>query len=297
MNLEGIFTRVFCSVDDFCEEFEPWLKARMLTDGSRKRVRSSSLSLSEIMTILICFHSSGFREFKKFYFHIYSYYQHLFPKLVSYTRFVQLQPRAVVALLGYINYSKSQPTGIAFIDSTKISVCGNKRISRNKVFKNSAKIGKSTMGWFFGFKLHLIINEYGEILSCHLTKGNVDDRKPVPKMIKNLFGYLFGDKGYISEKLTETLKSFGLKLVTQVKKNMKKKLRTQYEQIMLRKRSLIETVNNQLKNISQIEHTRHRSVPNFLTNIFAGIIAYMFQEKKPSIKFQYVLTQKDCMLA
>jgi len=297
MSLETIITQVFCSVDDFCCEFEPWMKSKMLSDGTIQRKRKNGLSLSEIITILVCFHRSGYREFKKFYLEIYNNYRYLFPNIVSYSRFVQLQPRAVLGLWGYINCRKSIPTGLAFIDSTKIAVCGNKRISRNKVFKDVAKIGKSTMGWFFGFKLHLIINEYGEILSCNVTRGNVDDRVPVPQMVKNLFGYLFGDKGYISKKLTGELKEMGINLVTQVKKNMKKKLLSNYEQVMLRKRSLIEIVNDQLKNISQIEHTRHRSVANFLTNLFAGIIAYMFQEKKPSIKFKFKTTQKDLVLA
>jgi len=256
----------------------------MLESGDRKRERSSRLSLSEVITIIIVFQCSGYRTLKHFYLHLLGNKRSLFPNLVSYSRFIELQPQAVIALWEYINYSRGQATGISFIDSTKIAVCGNKRISRNKVFKDNAKIGKSTMGWFYGFKLHLVINECGEVLACTLTTANTDDRAPVKNLAKNLFGKLFGDKSYIDKKLAEELEQMGVTLITQIKKNMKQKTLEFVDQVLLRKRSIIETVNDQLKNISQMEHTRHRSVPNFLTNVFAGIIAYMFQEKKPTIK-------------
>jgi hypothetical protein len=297
MITEDKITEIFCAVDDFCKAFEPWLESKMIESGDRKRERKSSLSLSEVMTILIIFHSSGYRTLKHFYHYLLDARGDLFPSLVSYSRFVELQPRAVMGLWGYINYSRSKASGISFIDSTKIAVCGNKRISRNQVFKGSAKIGKSTMGWFFGFKLHLIINECGEILSCTLTTANTDDRAPVKNLAKKLFGKLFGDKGYVSEKLTEELKEMGVELITQIKKNMKQKAHKLIDQILLRKRSIIETVNDQLKNISQIEHTRHRSIPNFLTNVFAGIVAYMFQEKKPKIKFNCTQQSQNLVLA
>ena len=153
------------------------------------------------------------------------------------------------------------------------------------------------MGWFYGFKLHLVINECGEILGCNLTTGNTDDRVPVGNLAKNLFGKLFADKGYISKELAHDLKQMGVTLITQIKKNMKKRSLKASEQILLRKRSIIETVNDQLKNISQVEHTRHRSVPNFLTNIFSGIIAYIFQDKKPKIKFQYFQNRNDLVVS
>jgi hypothetical protein len=165
-----------------------------------------------------------------------------------------------------------------------IPICHKKRAKRNKVFKGLAAWGKSSVDWYFGFKLHLIINEMGEILAFQVTPGNVDERKPVPFLSQNLWGNLFGDKGYISQKLFDTLFENNLKLVTPYKKTMKNKLVDLWEKLMLRKRSLIETVNDQLQNISQLLHSRHRSVTNFMVNIIAGLIAYSFQEKKPSLK-------------
>jgi hypothetical protein len=297
MITDSKITGIFCVVDDFCKVFEPWLRSKMIEFRDRHRERKSNLSLSEVMTILIVFQSSGYRTLKHFYLHLLSSKSDLFPNLVSYSRFVELQPRAVIALWGFINSSSNKATGISFVDSTKIAVCGHKRISRNKVFKDCAQIKKSAMGWFYGFKLHLIIDECGEILSCTLTTGNTDDRVPVKNLAKNLFGKLFGDKGYISEKLTCELKEMRVELITQLKKNMKQKTHKFIDQILLRKRSIIETVNDQLKNISQIEHTRHRSKSNFLTNVFAGIISYMFQEKKPKINFNRHINTENLLLA
>lgn len=172
------------------------------------------------------------------------------------------------------------------IDSTILRVCHNKRIKRNKVFKGLAEIGKSSMGWFFGFKLHLIINDKGEILVFYMSRGNVDDRnaKAITEMTKNLFGKLFGDKGYTSKVLGDLLFGNGIQLITAVRKNMKEKALSNEEKLLLRKRSVIETVNDELKNICQVEHTGHRSISGFLLNIMVAIAAYPFFQKKPSIK-------------
>ena len=206
-----------------------------------------------------------------------------FPNLVSYNRFVELMRSTVFPLCCYLETCKGRITGISFIDSTPIIVCHNRRIKSHKVFEDLAERGKNSVGWFYGFKLHLIINECGELLAFKLTRGNVDDREPVIDMTKNLFGKLFGDKGYICQKLFEKLFKNNIQLITKIKKNMKNKLMLLEDKILLRKRSLIETVNDQLKNISQIEHTRHRSVFNFMVNVIAGLIAYTKQPKKPSL--------------
>lgn len=179
-------------------------------------------------------------------------------------------------------------TGISFIDSTPIRVCNKKRISTNKVFKGIATTGKSTMGWFFGFKLHIIVNDKGELLEFVITQANVDDRAPLKQenFLTKIFGKLYADKGYLSKELTAVLFNQGLHLVTGIRNNMKNVLMTMKDKILLRKRSIIETINDQLKNIAQAEHSRHRSFGNFITNLVASLIAYSFQEKKPSIKFE-----------
>jgi len=282
-------TSLFCDVDDFCIEFEPEYNQNLIASGIKKRIKPSAMTLSEIMTIIILFHCSDYRTFKMFYTgFIMEYYGKAFPKLVSYNRFIELKASALIPLCCYLNLKKGKITGLSFVDSTSIKVCNNRRIHSHKVFKTFAKRGKNSMGWFYGFKLHLIINDQGELLAFKLTPGNVDDRKPVPEMASDLFGKLIGDKGYISQKLFDELFGNGVQLITKIRKNMKNILMPIVDKILLRKRALIETVNDQLKNISQIEHTRHRSVYNFMVNIVAGLIAYTWQPKKPSLNLSQI---------
>ncbi len=278
---------LFCDIDDFCSVFEPAWRRRLLASGACRRHKPGALSLSEVMTILVLFHASGYRDFKTFYTRYVS--EHLagdFPRLVSYGRFVELQREALVPLWCYLRTRFGRCTGIAFVDATTLAVCHNLRIPQHRVFRDSARRGQGSMGWFYGFKLHLVINDRGELLGCYLTPGNVDDRRPVPHLVRRLFGKLFGDKGYISGPLSALLSAQGLRLVTKLKKNMKNRFLPLYDKLLLRKRALVETVNDQLKNISQIEHTRHRSLWNFLGNVAAGLIAYTWREKKPSLNIQ-----------
>jgi hypothetical protein len=252
------------------------------------RKRKASLCDSEIITLLITFHSGHFRNFKHFYLQYASIHlRNDFPGLVSYNRFIELSHRNAIAFMLFLHYCcRGECTGISFIDSTVLRVCHNKRIRRNRTFKGIAEVGKSTMGWFFGFKLHLIINDKGEVLSFYLTTGNVDDRdaKAITRMTKEIFGKLFGDKGYISKALSDLLFGNGIQLITAVRRNMKSKALSNEERLLLRKRSVIETVNDELKNICQVEHTRHRSISGFLLNIMGALAAYSFFPKKPSIK-------------
>jgi hypothetical protein len=198
------FIELFCPVDDFCLEFEPEYNKRLLEDGTRKRIRKSRLCLSEIMTIIIWFHRSGYRTFKDYYTReVCTHLRWAFPRLVSYNRFVELMPGALLPLCCYLMTRKGRCSGISFIDSMPIAVCHNRRIHSHRVFSHVAERGKTTMGWFYGFKAHLIVNDQGELLAFRLTSGNVDDREPVPEMVKDIFGKLFGDKGYISQKLFE----------------------------------------------------------------------------------------------
>ena len=238
------------------------------------------------MTIVIAFQLSHYRDFKTFYNSLRVSSSDLFPGLVSYQRFNGLMPRLIVPLAGYLKSRFGTCSGISFVDSTHLAVCGNKRIERNRVFEGFAARGKSTVGWFYGFKLHVVINDCGELLGVQLTPGNVDDRKPVSTITKALTGKLFGDKGYISQALFEELFGRGLQLVTTIRKNMKPRIMLLWDKLMLRKRSLIETVNDQLKNVCQIDHTRHRIVDGFIVNLLAGLIAYTHQPRKPAIRWQ-----------
>lgn len=274
---------VFCDVDDFMLSFAPQLQAIQLAAG-KQRERAGQLCPSEVMTILIHFHQSHYRTFKAYYNeHVQVHLTREFPHLVSYQRFVALIPSVLVALLAYLQSRYGACTGISFIDSTALEVCDPKRISQHRVFATDAQRGKTSMGWFYGFKLHLAVNDRGELLACCLTPGNVDDRTPVPQMVKRLRGKLFGDRGYISALLTQVLFEQGLHLITRLRKNMKNHLMHLSDKLLLRKRAIIESIIDQLKNISQIEHSRHRSPINFVVHLIAGLLAYSFQDKKPGL--------------
>ena len=261
-NLEAIYV----DVDDFCLLFEPQWQAHLIETGEKQRIKPSRLTSSEVMTLLIAFHHSGFRDFK-----------------TSYTRMLKLLQTVLPALCSYLKQKLSKPTGIAFIDSTTLKVCHNLRIPRHKVFAGVAQRGKGTMGWFYGFKLHLIMNDEGGLLAVKVTEGNVDDRKPVLDMVDNVTGSLYADKGYVSANLKEQLAERNVNFITGQRSNMKPQVISAWDKAMLSKRFIIETVFDQLKNIAQIEHTRHRSCISFMVHLIAGLIAYTFKQQKPSI--------------
>jgi len=282
-------TQIFCDADDFCQRFIPdWEQRQLEPDEQTKtRARARSVCESEITTLVVCYHLSGYRTFKWFYQRlVQKYWMADFPGLPSYNRFVELMPDVLMPIAAFMQSRCGMGKGIAFIDSTSLCVCRNIRIPRHLTFKDVAERGKSSTGWFYGFKLHLMVDDCGEILSFSIKRGNVDDRVPVPKMAKNFIDKLFGDKGYISKKLAELLAMDDVELITKLKKNMKTKVIALFDKILLRKRSIIETINDQLKNISQIEHSRHRSLTNCMINVVAGLLAYSYQEKRPSLNIR-----------
>lgn len=193
----------------------------------------------------------------------------------------------------YLHHCFGACTGVSVMDTTKLAVCHNRRIASHKVFKGFAKRGKTSTGCFYGFKLHLLINEQGELLNMTLTPGNTDDRKSVPKLLEDVFGKGVADRGYVSQKLFETLlKQMGIQLIVKPRKNMKNKLMPLMDKLLTRTLAIVETIIDPLKNISQIEHARHRSPINFLVNVGCGLIAYSHQPKKPALSLdEYLLPE------
>ena len=285
---ENKVTEIFVMADDFCKFFDQMMEKYSIPDkNKRKYHRDGTMSKAEIMVILILFHSSGYRCLKHFYLnHVCVHLRHLFPEVVSYNRFVELEKSVALPLAIFIKkVLLGKCTGISFVDSTPLRVCRNQRIHVHKVFKGIAERGKCSMGWFFGFKLHLICNEKGELLNFMITPGDVDDRKPLElkSFIEFIYGKLVGDKGYISKNLFQRLFVDGIQLITKLKNNMKGALMSVSDRLLLRKRAIIETVNDELKNIAQVEHSRHRSFDNFIVNMLGAISTYCFFPKKPCI--------------
>ena len=296
MFTEDKITEIYCIADDFLKLFNDQMKKHAITagnnSGKRKYHRESMMRETEVMTIMILFHASGYRCLKHYYLrYVCVNLRHLFPELVSYNRFVELEKKVALPLAIFIKkVLLGECTGISIVDSTPLGVCRNQRMRMHRVFKGIAARGKCSMGWFFGFKLHLICNEKGELLNFMFTPGDVDDRKPLEykPIIRFIYGKLVGDKGYISQNLFQRLFVDGIQLITKLKSNMKGALMSVSDRLLLRKRALIETINDELKNIAQIEHSRHRSFENFLVNLLSGIAAYCFFPKKPSINFKKV---------
>ncbi len=276
---------LFCHVDDFCQQFEPQWHQQLLSGSGQQRQRSRGLGTSEIMTILIAFHQQGYRTFKTFYTqHVCVYWRQAFPGLVSYHRFVEWLPAVVWPLCAYLQRCFGRCTGLSFVDSTSLKVCHNRRIKQHKVFAGLAARGKTSVDWFFGFKLHVVINDRGELLNVMLTAGNVDDRQPLPTLLQRVVGKVFGDKGYLSAPLALQLwKTRRIRLITRLRRGMKGRLLPLADRLLLRRRAIVESVIDQLKHISQIEHSRHRSPINFLVNVVSGLIAYCHRPQKPSL--------------
>lgn len=296
-------TEIFYIIDEFCKEFEAAKEDHVLQKECAKNTRNRKFKLndSEVMTILVLFHLENHRCLKHFYVnYVQKHLINEFPETVSYNRFVELQQKAIMPLCCFLQMMcLGKCTGISFIDSTPLRVCHIKREKQNKVFKGIATKGQCSLGWFFGLKLHIIINDKGEILTFLLTSGTVDDREPLKskRFHEKIFGKLVGDKGYIGQDLFENLFIDGIHLITKIRKNMKNCLMHTNDKILLRKRALIECVNDELKNICQIEHTRHRSFGNFLTNLISGLVAYSYLEKKPSLKTDIVDIERVKMIA
>ena len=288
---------LFCKIDDFFLSYEKWRATHCLpeTTPQETRGRPRHLHPSEVMTILIAFHQSGYRTFKHFYQrHVCVYWRAAFPHLVSYTRFVQLKQEVLTLLTFYLSANLGTCSGISFVDSTRLRVCDNKRISSHRVFATQAGRSKTSMGWFYGFKLHLIINEKGELLGFQVSPGNTDDRQPLWGVSSAcLFGNLYGDKGYISKDLREFLKQQGIHLCYKVRKNMQPLELSVSDEVLLKKRTLIESVVKELKTQTQVEHSRHRSFANFQVNVVSALIAYQLLESKPSLNLAELQTGSD----
>ena len=295
MNILNII-KLFVKVDDFLKINEK--KSKLLKNSKKPVTKNPRLSDSEIITILVYFHESGSKNFKEYYKNIILYcLKSYFPQAVSYTRFLELQTRVLGLMHSFLmSLIENKTREYNYIDSTRIKVCHNKRIPNHKVFQGLAKRGKSTMGWFFGFKLHLIINDIGEIVDVVLTSGNKNDAKAVELMKSPLFGFLFGDKGYISKSNEKFFESKGVKYVTYKRKKMNNNRNDFYKYIGLKKRSVIESVNSVLKEQLSLEHSRHRSIKGFFKHILSTLISYQLREKKPKIKREFPFLEKKEVL-
>ena len=281
--------QIFCELDDFINAVEKFVDHKLIGSSSPQSVHQPAISLSEMMCIELMYHLSGYKCFQY-------YYQELvergalksyFPNAPCYNRFVQLKPRMLPVMIMYLNCCRiGQLCGVYYADSTRIVVCHNRRIQNNRVFYGKARRGKSSIGWFYGFKLFLVVNAFGEIIKVLFTTGNVADNNTdhLLKLFDKLKGWVFADKGFIvPQKMQERLLQKGLHLITNIRTNMKNRLMNYQQKLLLKKRGVIDSIYDILKSVCDIEHTRHRSPVNALLNIFAAICAYSFLNRLPNI--------------
>jgi hypothetical protein len=279
------YTTIFTIVDDFCKIFEGCISHKLLTNG-KQRNRAGKLSLSEALSIMIFYHFSEFKHFK-------IYYQHFvlngswFKNPPCYDRFIQIIPSLFLPLIIMMHYLSGKKTGIYYVDSTHFAVCKNIRISSHKTFADLASRGHSSIDWFYGFKLHMIINNKSEIVAIKITQGNVDDRKAFEEMVakKNLKGKCYADKGYLSKDLFARLYKKGLMLITGIKHNMRNYLIPILDKILHRKRFIIETIFGYIKEHFNLRSNKHRSPVKFFASLFAALIAFQIKPNKPNINY------------
>lgn len=282
MELIAIFSEIY----DFCKEF---INKGMIEDKSKVlRGRKKCLHISEIMTILVWYHDSKFKCFKDFYtVYVKGFRDNEFPNAPSYNRFLELKNESIEIMAIYaVLKNHAETNGISFIDSFALEACHVKRRYAHKTLKGIARKGKTSMGWFYGLKLHVVINIHGEICSFAITPGNVADNNEsiLSYLTKELFGKLFGDKGYIVRcDVYQKLYHNNIQLITKIRRNMKNRLYDPHDALMLKKRGIIESVGNILKNAFSLEHSRHRSILGAFVHIFSSLIAYAFKDEKPSL--------------
>ena len=294
----GRLVEIFCSVDDFCTAFEAQNEGRLIGQGAGPRGPEPGLCDSEIITLLLVLHSSsGFKYLKNFYNSwAGEALRRDFPGMPCYERFVTVQKRAFVPQALFLLSRMGKKTGFYCIDSTSLPVCHNRRIGRHKTFAGLAERGKTSMGWFYGFKLHLVFNHLNEIVAFKLTAGNVADTKPVPVLTKDLIGKLFGDKGYIGKKLADELLRRGLALFTRVRKNMKSLPISIPDKMLLNGRNMAETIIGGIKGFSSLNIPRHRLPINAFLHIIAAITAYQLNPIPP-VRCYYGTTQRAVVVS
>src|SRR3954470_11465032 len=279
-------TALYCCLDDFCKVFAEW-EAHRLIPSAQTRTRPGKLSRAEMLFIMVLFHLSAYKNFKTFYLlGIGCQHRACFRDLPHYDRVVSLMPRLFVPLMVLLHSLSGAQTGVYFVDSTKLAVCHNRRIHRHKVFDGLAARGKTSMGWFYGLKLHFVINHKGQIMAVKITPGNTADSTVLDEMTRHLAGKLDADKAYIGQDLFKTLWQRGLHLITGIRRNMRNHLMPLGDKILLRKRFVIETVLDILKSEMGLEHSRHRSVTNAMVHVLSCLVAYAFRPGKPSISLK-----------
>ena len=286
VTFENKITQIFFHIDEFCKSFNAYLESQSI--GRKRRRRQPTMSISEICTILVLYHLSGFKCFKAFYlrFVMSGNCDKYFKKRLSYNRFIELVPKSLLYMNAFLMYERCVAgSGIYYADSKKVVVCHNRRIHSNKVFKGIADRGHCSVGFFYGFKLHLVIDHLGKLVKFKFTKASMADNNKdhMLSFFAGIAGKMYADKGYINQTAWSELMNNGLQIFTKIKKNMKNKLMTLEDKLLLSKRGVIESAFNLMITQCDLEHSRHRSFVNAFVAMLASLIAYSYLDHLPTI--------------
>lgn len=284
---ENLLLEIYVETDDLLKSFQSWCEQKALSCLLPRRRRTPNLSASEIATILVAYHLSGYKCFEYYYREcLLKTYHSCFPAAPSYRRFVCYTARVLPLLLLLLMYkcAQSMRTGYYFIDSKKLEVCHLRREHQHKVFKSFARKGKGSTGWFYGLKLHLVINHLGQLVSFLITPANIADNNHsvLIRLLQGLKGKCCGDKGYFST-LFEQFYREGLQLLVKPKRNMRTLPALAEDVRLLKQRPLIESVNDILSTVCNVEHSRHRNPLHGIANVLCALIAYQYIEHKPHL--------------
>ncbi|QHT65204.1 IS982 family transposase [Rhodocytophaga rosea] len=296
-----MLTEIYFEVDEFCKQNSLFLLQLLKEQGYYTKPYPCQLTLSEVMTILIYYHYSGYKTFKSYYIQMVSkQLRRDFPDLVAYHRFLELIPRAMLpmSLLLKSRCGQASHTGIYYMDSSPLQVCHPKRVHQHRTFKGLADWGKTSVGWFYGFKYHILLNHQGELLRFYFSKASVSDTRPKVLffLTKGLQGSIFADKGYIvNAEKKAFVEQEGLQLITKARKNSKQPPSMDiYQKDYLAKRGMIASVIALHKQVANIEHSRHRSPVNAFAHRMAALVAYCFYPTKPAVSIypqQWMIAQ------
>ena len=246
-------------------------------------IKKHKLSVSEIATLAIFRFYTGHRNWKDFYNHIKTYHQKDFPNLPTYQNFIaaidKLACFSAILLQGFMHFFRTHTHGEAtkFVDGSKLKVCEITRSLSHKVAKDYATKSKTHTGWFYGFRLHIIVNEWMEILGCKIASGSKDERKVLASMWDNIIGMIVADAGYIGKQWAEKAKEGGKVLFAAVRANMKK-LMTKAQHALLKERQKVEIVFSVLKLRFGIENTLPRSIQGYLAHYLWALTAYQLKK-------------------
>lgn len=283
-NLNLILIMIYCFMDEFLKGTLIGIKYAIERPGKdRPPLKKHNLGLAELASLAIFRFFTGHKNWKDFYQHVKTYHQRDFPRLPDYKNFLEainkLSVLAILMLQGFMNiFNKiTGENGLKFTDSTKLAVCQIKREFSHKVCKGLASKSKSTMGWFYGFRLHIICNELMQILKLKITTGIGDERKILETMWSDIFGMIIADAGYVSKKLEKKALSLGKFFLTGTRANMRK-IMTEAEHQLLKLRQLAETVFSVLKLRMGLETSLPRSPLGYFAHYIWCITAYQLKK-------------------